>query len=100
MPVGISGAVPGVSFRDPGGRVVTLHGRILRIINAAGHECLIAALESRTIGQLIERGNFVRTEVLPAERATELLNSDEMKVWLDAKDCQELVEHEAIQFPS
>jgi SAM-dependent methyltransferase len=69
---------PSASFRDPGGRVVLRDGRVFREVNAAGRECLDAALGSATVQSLIERGRFVRTTVVSAE----------------------LAEHELIPFPS
>lgn len=99
-PVGIFSAPTGVSFRDPGGRVFSLHGRILRIVNTAGLDCLSAALESPTVRSLTERGSFVRTRVLPPEDLTELRNRPAIQQWLDSQGHQAFLEHEAITFPS
>ena len=72
----------GASFRDPGGRLYLRDGRVLREVNRSGLECLDAALGSRAVQELIERGNFVRTTILSRD------------------DDRALAEHEAILFPS
>jgi SAM-dependent methyltransferase len=72
----------GASFRDPGGRVVIRDGRVFREVTSPGFACLDAALESPAVRAEIERGRFVRTEVLARDDAAATL------------------EHEAIPFPS
>lgn len=54
----------GASFRDPGGRVVIRDGRVFREVASTGLACLDAALNSPRVRAEIERGRFVRTDVL------------------------------------
>jgi SAM-dependent methyltransferase len=72
----------GASFRDPGGRVVIRDGRVFREVASPGLACLDAALNSPAVRAEIERGRFVRTEVLARDASSATL------------------EHEAIPFPS
>jgi SAM-dependent methyltransferase len=72
----------GASFRDPGGRVVIRDGRVFREVASPGLACLDAALNSPAVRAQIERGRFVRTEVLARDASSATL------------------EHEAIPFPS
>ncbi len=72
----------GASFRDPGGRVVIRDGRVFREVTSPGLACLDAAVNSPAVRAEIERGRFVRTEVLTRDASGATL------------------EHEAIPFPS
>ena len=72
----------GASFRDPGGRVVIRDGRVFREVASTGLACLDAALNSPRVRAEIERGRFVRTDVLARDASGATL------------------EHEAIPFPS
>jgi len=78
----------GTSFRDPGGRIVIREGRVFREVNSSGLACLDAAIDSPAVRAEIERGRFVRTEVLSRGDAA-------------GGPCPAaMVEHEAIPFPS
>jgi len=78
------------SFRDPAGRVYRNNNRILREVNAYGLACLNAALHSKAVHAEIERGRFVRTELIAPNGAPALALGQDSTV----------VEHEAIPFPS
>jgi SAM-dependent methyltransferase len=64
------------SFRDPGGTVVVRDGRVLRELNSIGLACLDATLQSPAICAEIERGRFVRTEVLSRDDSSALLEHE------------------------
>jgi SAM-dependent methyltransferase len=84
--------MPPSSFRDPGGRVVIRDGRVLREVNSIGLACLDAALQSPAVLAEIERGRFVRTEVLAR---SEVLSRDDSQNQPAA-----VLEHERIPFAS
>ncbi|HLW76979.1 MAG TPA: class I SAM-dependent methyltransferase [Bryobacteraceae bacterium] len=70
------------SFRDPGGRLFRRDGRIFRQVHSTGLASLDAALGSKAVRAEIERGRFVKTEIVSRDAHGALL------------------EHEAIPFPS
>ena len=72
----------GTSFRDPGGRIVLRDGRVFREVTAFGLPCMDAALSSAAVRAEIDRGRFVRTEVLSRDASSATL------------------EHEAVPFTS
>jgi SAM-dependent methyltransferase len=75
------------SFRDPGGRLYRLHGRILRTVEPSHAASLEAFLSSNTARESTTRGNLVRSKRVPAAEYPELGSTD---IW----------EHERILFPS
>jgi SAM-dependent methyltransferase len=88
-----------VSFRDPGGRVFRLHGRVFRAVSEAGYECLQAALHSSAVQDFIERRRFVQTKVLAAGESG-FLDDPSIAALLQGLRTQTLAEHEAIPFPN
>ena len=76
------------SFRDPGGRLYRLHGRILRAVEPSHAASLEAFLSTRTAHEAIGRGSLVRSQRVSAAEYPELGSSS--NVW----------EHERIAFPS
>lgn len=82
------------SFRDPGGRLISLDGRVLRLVHPTFSSQLKAALSSPRVQQLTREGRIVATELnvndAPAEAQDQLL----------VNPGATLVEHEVIWFPS
>jgi SAM-dependent methyltransferase len=75
------------SFRDPGGRLYRIGGRILRAVEPSHAASLEAFLSSNTAREATARGNLVGSKRVPAEQYPELGSTD---IW----------EHERIPFPS
>jgi SAM-dependent methyltransferase len=75
------------SFRDPGGRLYSVHGRILRAVEPSHAASLEAFLSSRTAREAIGHGSLVRSKRVPAAELPELGSA---ATW----------EHERIPFPS
>jgi len=75
------------SFRDPGGRLYKLNGRILRAVEPSHAPSLEAFLTSRTAREAIGHGSLVHSKRVPAAEHPEL---SALHVW----------EHERIPFPS
>ncbi len=81
------------SFRDPGGRLYCLHGRILREVEPSYAAVLEAFLSTPTAREATGRGSLVRSQRVPAAEYPELGSSGfagEHGLW----------EHERIAFPS
>jgi SAM-dependent methyltransferase len=75
------------SFRDPGGRLYRLHGRILRTVEPSHVPALEAFLSSRTAREALGHGSLVRSKRVSAAEYPEL-------------GADHLWEHERIPFPS
>lgn len=78
-----------LSFRDPSGRLLTLDGRILRIIHRFGEPNLRAWMGSNRIKSFIQEGRLISAELLNPDEARELIPGQET-----------VVEHEKVSFPS
>jgi SAM-dependent methyltransferase len=81
------------SFRDPGGRLYRLHGRILRAVEPSHIATLEAFLSSRTAREALGHGSLVRSKRVPAAENPGLPSPSfaaEPGLW----------EHERIPFPS
>ena len=88
------------SFRDPGGSLVALDGRILRIVNAVGQPDLEAFLNSRRGREWMAAGRVVPTTVLEAGESHSLSTNPAVQQIYDAVGGRMIVEHERIPFPS
>lgn len=87
-----AGHIPAqASFRDPGGRVFRLPGRILRSVEPSHVGDLEAFLETRTAQDAIANGSLVRSNRVSPEEAESLGLPQSAGLWL---------EHELIPFPS
>jgi hypothetical protein len=89
-----------VSFRDPGGVVIALRGRIFRILNAQaqGESSAFRSLPAAT--KSVESGELVRTwDVDPVETAA-LMDDPTFRHAFDAVGGVQVVEHERVPFPS
>jgi SAM-dependent methyltransferase len=75
------------SFRDPGGRLYRIDGRILRTVEPSHAACLEAFLGSRAAREALGHGSLVRSKQVPAAEYPEL-------------GASHLWEHECIAFPS
>src|SRR5580704_4675073 len=80
------------SFRDPGGRLYRLPGRILRAVEPSHAHHLEQFLSTRAAKDAIDRGQLVRSHPVPAGELRELglPEADSATVW----------EHERIPFAS
>jgi SAM-dependent methyltransferase len=82
------------SFRDPAGRLISVNGRVLRLVYAAFSGELQATLASPTVRRLIAERKLVGTELRVSDPPTEVQNE------LLANAGATVVEHESIWFPS
>jgi len=88
------------SFRDPGGGLAVLEGRVIRIVNQVGQADLSEYLGSEAIRRLVESGRAVRARVLEGEEARKCLSDDGIRTAYEAIGGTMLVEHDRIDFPS
>jgi SAM-dependent methyltransferase len=85
------------SFRDPGGRLCVLDGRIIRVVNESAVADLRAFLKSATAGEFVASGHLVHTEILDAQEASNLLENSGLRV-SGIVDRSLVVEHESLPF--
>jgi len=85
-----------VSFRDPAGRVLVIHGRVFRIIDELYKERLLALLESSFHATLVNSGQLIHTEILQEFP----LVSQLIERVLPAKQDAVVLEHSYISFPT
>src|SRR5712664_2614034 len=57
------------SFRDPGGHVALLLGRVFRFVNDAARADFIEFTQSKTAQRLIDSGQLISTRILEPECA-------------------------------
>jgi 2-polyprenyl-3-methyl-5-hydroxy-6-metoxy-1,4-benzoquinol methylase len=88
------------SFRDPGGCLLALDGRIFRIVNASGEPEVAAFLGSAVSRRLFDSGLVVRSEVLGDARVKELSADPAVAELFEAADRCLVVEHERVPFQS
>jgi SAM-dependent methyltransferase len=101
------------SFRDPGGRLYCLHGRIVRQVEPSYAASLEAFLGTRTAREAGERGSLVRSQPVPAAEFPELgldpfgngtagsgRSEGRAREFSDSGPVPLLWEHERIAFPS
>jgi len=91
---------PSVSFRDPGGRLLNMKGRIIRVVHKSALPDLNAYLGSNAVRDFTAAGRLVNTTVLDPiglNGAAEIINSAKN---LDTDDVGMILEHEKIRFPS
>jgi len=88
------------SFRDPGGRLYQVRGRIIRTVNRDGWPDLSAFLASGLAGELERSGRLVHTTPLGPDDVREVLALDRPGDTLDTAGPPGVVEHERIPFPS
>ena len=86
------------SFRDPAGRLVSLPGRILRIVNSSGLGDLSAFLASETCQKFVAEGRVVRTEIVDVDRTGP--QDSGISDLVRQPGTEMLVEHEKVRFPS
>ncbi|PYX71761.1 MAG: SAM-dependent methyltransferase [Acidobacteria bacterium] len=85
------------SFRDPAGKLISIDGRVLRIVNPVSRQQIETILSSQVVQRFIREGKLVATKPvdfddpnLPAEVRQQLLTDPGASV----------VEHELVWFPS
>lgn len=96
----MASAALAASFRDPSGSLVSLDGRILRVVNEAGEADLSAFLESRAGERLLGSGKVVRTRRLDEAETADLMAQPAFREVFDSTSARLVVEHERIEFPS
>lgn len=88
------------SFRDPGGRVFSFEGRILRVVNREAAEDLCAFLESPAAARAREQGRLISSRRLEPREMESVLAHEEVRALYDEARGEALFEHERIPFPS
>jgi SAM-dependent methyltransferase len=88
-----------ISFRDPGGALCALDGRIVRIVAKGAHDLEIF-LSSNAAKKYVDSGHVVCTTVLTGSQSVEVLAHPEIGSAHAELNGQMLVEHERIPFPS
>jgi SAM-dependent methyltransferase len=88
------------SFRDPSGSLLSLRGRILRVVNPSGVADLQAFLDSPAAPRLFDSGRVVRTRILDASETAGLLDDPDFRRTFDSRRASIVAEHERIAFPS
>ena len=91
---------PVASFRDPAGRLVSVDGRIIRIISKSYVSDVNAILASTTVQRFAGVGRFVRTDVLDGSEAEGLLEETKVMGLFDRTDVGMVVEHNRLWFPA
>jgi SAM-dependent methyltransferase len=89
-----------VSFRDPGGCVVALDRRILRVVNQDALAVLRSFLASSSARRLVADGLVVRSEFLDETEVAGLLENAQLKGAYESRGGCAVVEHERVAFPS
>lgn len=85
------------SFRDPAGRLFVIDGHIVRIVYPSGVQDLTAFLASATCRRFIDEGHLVRSEILDARTAWNLVEKSAINPF-DAAGGSIVVEHEQLAF--
>ena len=88
------------SFRDPDGRLLTVDGRIIRIIKKSAASDLRAFLSSEALIEFRKSGKLIRTDFLDAAEVESLSAKETVMSVLDDGDEKVFAEHERIPFPS
>ena len=91
---------PAASFRDPGGRLLSLEGRIIRLVNQSSMADLEAFLASRTAQLGFQKGRIVGTRILDPGDTGKLAAHAEVQPLLEETAADTIVEHETIPFPT
>ncbi|MGA9058307.1 MAG: class I SAM-dependent methyltransferase [Terriglobia bacterium] len=89
-----------LSFRDPGGAVLTAKKRVFRIVNAAGMANLQAFLASPGIIRWTGSGKVATTRTLIEAEKTDLLEDPSIAQIYAGLHGESILEHERIPFPS
>ncbi len=89
---------PAASFRDPGGRLLFVDQRVLRLVHPAARADLQACLASATVQKLVTEGCLVSSRQLDAAQCDALLESDELRALRDGFSGGLILEHERIPF--
>jgi len=92
--------IEAVSFRDPGGFVLAVDDRIVRVLNRSGAEEFNALSTSTAARQFWQEGRLVRADVLDGDEAAGLLQDDRVRRLIDGENIAIVVEHERVPFPS
>ncbi len=91
---------PLLSFRDPGGRVVAVGDRIVRLVNRAGAANLDAFLGSRTARAFQDTRRLVATRVLDEDERRDVLTAVGATHAVDAGQVVSVLEHHPMAFSS
>jgi hypothetical protein len=86
------------SFRDPGGQVVAVDGRIIRVINKSAVKDIDAFLASTTAQIFADEGRLAGTRILDDAEIETLLETVEFKSLLDRGNVGMVVEQTKIPF--
>ncbi len=85
------------SFRDPGGHVALLSGRVFRFVNETARVDFVEFIQSKTAQRLIESGQLVSTRILEQECADKAKSFSGLD---DSASVSLVAEHERVPFQS
>jgi SAM-dependent methyltransferase len=88
------------SFRDPGGSLFRFEGRVFRVVNSSGSRDLEAYSQSQVVQGLRQSGNAVDVIPLADAEVDRMLSNQGIRALWDAVQATQLLEHEAVPFPS
>ncbi len=88
------------SFRDPGGRLVVVDGRVLRLVAKPAIDSLFALLHSPTAQRFTERGTLIDTRVAEEVDRKSLCCHMGDDFRFDNSEPGIVVEHSRVDFPS
>ncbi len=91
---------PAASFRDPGGRLLLVDERVLRLVHPAAVDDLEASLASPTVQKLVADGRMVSSRKLDSAQQDAFMESHELRALRDGFSGGLILEHERIPFPS
>jgi predicted nicotinamide N-methyase len=96
----LSKGIRTASFRDPGGFVLAVDDRIIRIVNRSGAEEFDSLMASRVAREFWQQGRLVRPDVLQSDEVAGLLQDARVRRLINGDDIAVAVEHERVPFPS
>ncbi|MGH9601924.1 MAG: methyltransferase domain-containing protein [Terriglobales bacterium] len=99
MNLGAPQGRPVASFRDPGGRLLTIEGRILRLVRPAARDDLERFLASAAAQKLVAGGRLVSSRQLEPAQWDGLCPAELQELWSSFSGGL-MLEHERIPFPS
>ena len=91
---------PLISFRDPSGHLLSVNGRILRVINKSALPDVNAYLASNVARAFVETGRLVNTWILDSAALNGLTAGINLADILRETDWGMIVEHDKISFPT
>jgi len=94
------GKIQSASFRDPAGRLLSLDGRVIRIVNRVGLPDITACLASMAVKKFQGEDRLAAAKILGSSETAELLKNEELLHLYKKADGVMLIEHEKVPFIS